>query len=370
MTFQESSNYGAILQAYGLQEYLNKEGYSSEVINYRNPERGIKNFTITRKIKHHIWHKVIKRILIGNTRKNRTDEFITKYIPLSKKVYNSKVLLKDANNYYDVFITGSDQVWNPKNTSQDYSYFLDFANADKFKMSYAPSFGLNYLPDYLLADYKNLINNIDKLSIRETEGQDIIKDLTGKNADVVLDPTMLLTKDEWSEIAVPPKFKNNYVLCYHLPGFKIVNDAINKIARDIAKVNGWKVVHIGEKEYMRLVLGEKRVFNAGPKEFLGLFENASYVVTNSFHGTVFSIMFNKNFYVPIDFSIPKEKVLSSRISSLLNKLNISDRLVSANDLSIKYKVDINYAEVNENLYKEREESTKFIKNALKDISNE
>lgn len=365
ITFHESINYGALLQTYALQYYLINQGYDSEVIDYRNSERGIKHMAFSRKVIHYIWHRVIKRMLTGDSRQRKTTDFINRNIPLSKSKYTDFSKLHTTPPIYDAYITGSDQVWNPKNNSGDSSYFLTFAPKDKLKISYAPSFGVTVLNDKHKAKYKEWLLGIDYLSVRENEGQAIIRDLVNKNATITVDPTLLLEKEDWEKIAVPYRNKKPYVLCYHMPGDKIVNGAISKIAKQIAKKNNWDVISIGKKEYMKLIPGNKKIFDAGPDEYVGLFKNASFVLTNSFHGTVFSIIFNKPFYVPINRTLPLEKVLSSRISSLLNILSIEDRLISANEkIKLDDSANIDYKVVNNLLSKARKDSQKFLIDAI------
>lgn len=368
ITFHESINYGAILQTYALQKYLVDQGYNSEVIDYRNSKRGLEHLTMSRKVIHHIWNKVIKKVLIGETRQKKTSKFVTDNIPISKMSFSESTILHNTPPLYDAYITGSDQVWNPKNTSGDSSYFLTFAPLEKLKISYAPSFGVSLLDDKYKKKYKDWLSRIDRLSVREKEGKAIIHDITGEDTIITLDPTLLLEQKDWEKVSIPYYNKRPYVLCYHMPGDKIVNSAISKIAKKIAKKNNWDVISIGQKEYMKLIPGGKRIFNAGPDEYVGLFQNASFVLTNSFHGTVFSIIFNKNFYVPINEKLPTDQVLSSRISSLLSILNIEDRLIPAN---IKFDLaddkNIDYTEVNNILHKSRTDSRLFLEDALSSL---
>jgi hypothetical protein len=365
ITFHESINYGAILQTYALQKYLKGLGYCTEVINYRNSQRTIKNIKYYRKIIHYFWHKLFKILLVGRTRQLKTIKFIKDNIKLSKNTYYSAAQLFENPPIYDAYITGSDQVWNPKNTGADSSYFLDFAPSAKIKISYAPSFGVSILEDTYKGKYRNWLGLIDKLSVREEEGRKIIKEIANREAIVTLDPTFLLSKSQWGSIAVSCKCKKNYVLCYYMPGDKEVNNFISIIAKIIASYNNWDIVSIGQKEYMKLVPGNKKIFDAGPSEFIGLFKNASFILTNSFHGTAFSIIFNKPFYVPINTKLSSEKILSSRISSLLKKLKLEDRLLSKdNKIKIKDIKDIDYHEANRLLSYEIEKSKMFLKNAL------
>lgn len=365
ITFHESINYGALLQTYALQNYLLNQGYDSEIIDYRNSKRGTKHLSFSRRIIHGMWNKVIKKMLVGNTRQRKTTDFINANIPLSQMKYFNSSMLHEAPPQYDVYITGSDQVWNPRNTSGDSSYFLTFAPKDKLKISYAPSFGVTVLDDKYKVKYKDWLQGIDLVSVRESEGKAIIKDITGEDVKVTVDPTLLLEKKDWEKISIPYINKRPYILCYHMPGDKIVNKTISKIAKKIAEKNNWDVISVGQKEYMKLIPGNKKIFDAGPDEYLGLFQNAAFVLTNSFHGTVFSITFNKPFYVPINYSLPAEKSLSSRISSLLRMLNIENRLIAANEeFNINKIEEISYNEVNILLKDARENSQLFLKNSL------
>ena len=365
ITFHNSINYGAILQTYALQKCLTDLGYDSEVIDYRNSYL-IKNMSLCRRIVHYAWHEIFKRILAGETRRKKTIKFLNKHIRISKNTYHNASQLHETPPIYDVYITGSDQVWNPNITGADCSYFLTFAPAEKLRISYAPSFGLPILKDNYMNLYKEWLKSIDKLSVREDEGKEIIKEIADREATVTLDPTLLLKKHQWEEISTPYE-GNLYVLCYYMLGDKKVNKAISKIAKIIANYNNWDIISIGQKEYMKLVPGYKKIFDAGPDQFVGLFQNASYVITNSFHGTVFSIIFNKPFYVPVNDKLPPEKNLSSRIASLLQKLELEDRLIPVDkSFGMQDMQNIEYDKVNKLLRIERDKSLQFLKKALEE----
>ena len=154
ITFHNSINYGAILQTYALQKCLTDLGYDSEVIDYRNSYL-IKNMSLCRRIVHYAWHEIFKRILAGETRRKKTIKFLNKHIRISKNTYHNASQLHETPPIYDVYITGSDQVWNPNIRGADCSYFLTFAPAEKLRISYAPSFGLPILKDNLGIYIKN-----------------------------------------------------------------------------------------------------------------------------------------------------------------------------------------------------------------------
>lgn len=368
ITYHLSTNYGAVLQVYALQKVLANMGYSSEIIDYNNPKKALSSLPHYRRIQHFMWHKVVKKMLVGTKRQKRTDEFRQKHLQISTKKYlDSKTLHLDPP-YYDAYITGSDQVWNPKIHNNDSSYFLTFAPKGKRRISYAASFGVSKIPDRFADDYTKWLNQIDYLSTREIEGQQIIKKLTGRQAEITLDPTLLLEQEEWNQIADPYKSSKSYILCYYMPGDKLVNESITQLAQQVSSFTGWKIINIGQKEYMRLNPLINSIFDAGPAQFLGLFQNASFVVTNSFHGTAFSINYKKPFFVPINLSLPPEKALSSRITTLLETLNLEHRLVPAGkDLP---KVDIfemDYQTADTILQQKKQISIEFLRNALRGV---
>ena len=368
ITFHDSINYGAILQAYALQKTLTDMGHISEIIDYSPPQRGVSALSRFNRMRHYIWQGVFKRIIAGQERKKRTKAFGRKHIQRSASKYLDKDALHSAPPLYDAYITGSDQVWNPRNNNKDSSYFLTFAPPGKKRISYAASFGVSQIKAEFVNDYGEWLKQIDWLSCREIEGKQIIKQLTGRDAEIVLDPTLLIKKEQWEQIAVPNGFSKPYILCYYMPGDKSVNNSITQLAHRVSTLTGWEVVCIGQKEYMRFHPFKRSIFDAGPAEFLGLFRNTSFIVTNSFHGTSFSIIYRKPFLVPINQSLPPEKALGSRISSLLKSLNLENRLLQVgSETSIENMLDLNYEPVQAILQEERQKSMDFLKKALGEV---
>ncbi|MBN2731083.1 MAG: polysaccharide pyruvyl transferase family protein [Balneolaceae bacterium] len=368
ITFHNSINYGAILQAYALQKTLKNMGYFSEIIDYCNSRRGLSSLSRFQLIRYFMWHEVVKRILVGSERQKRTEDFCRKYFRKSAQKYLDAETLHSAPPLYDAYITGSDQVWNPRNNSKDSCYFLTFAPSGRRRISYAASFGISQLPDIFVNDYQKWLKQIHFLSTREVEGKLIIKRHTGRTAEVVLDPTLLLDQDHWRSIAVPYEFIRPYILCYYMPGDTAVNKCITEMARQLSDKMGWQVICLGQKEYVRLLPWKKSVFDAGPAEFLGLFQNASFVITNSFHGTAFAINYRKPFLVPINRELTPEKTLSSRITTLLKTLKLENRLFPVGKerkiTGIKNVLDLDYHSVEVSLQEEKQRSFDFLKNAL------
>lgn len=358
--------YGAVLQAYALQKILSGMGFYSEIIDYRDESLLLAYSSIPRRLKHFIWHGVVKNIIAGRERQRRTTSFCQTHICLSSSAYHDMKKLHLNPPLYDIYLAGSDQVWNP-NISTDPSYLLSFAPVGKKRISYAASFGVSQINSRYVDAYLGPLNRIDCLSVRELEGRNIIKQLTGRDAEVVLDPTLLLDKEQWDQIAVSYEFPGPYILCYYVPGDKKVNESITKIAHQVSSLTGWAIICIGQKEYMRLNPWRRSIFDAGPSEFLGLFQKASFVVTNSFHGTIFSINYGKPFCVPINQGLSPEKSMNSRITTILKTLKLEHRILPLGEIfSDKNILDADCRPAETILQEERRRSINFLKNALGD----
>jgi hypothetical protein len=370
ITFHTSFNYGAVLQAYALQQVLTQMGYVSEIIDYCDDVLSMKSLSRFRRVRHFVWHKVVKRVLVGTERQKETELFRDKYLQLSTKEYRSSIAVHCDPPRYDAYITGSDQVWNPKIHNNDPSYFLTFVPKGKRRISYAASFGVTTVPEEFAGTCAEWLREISYISTREFEGQRLVKQLTGRDAVITLDPTLLLDQEHWNKIAVPYEYPEEYILCYHMPGDKEVTRCIDRVARRISALTGWSIINIGEKEYMRLVPRRSSIFDAGPAEFIGLIQNASFVVTNSFHGTAFSINYRKPFLVTVNEALPPEKALSSRITSLLQIVGFETRLVPVGKPVTGGWEDIlhpHYEGVEMLLQRERDKSFAFLREALRGV---
>ena len=366
ITYHESINYGAILQTYALQKILVDMGHISEIIDYCNPQtRGISVLSRYHRIRHFVWQDIVKRTSVGMERQKRTKEFCLKHLRLSARKYYDAETLHLAPPLYDAYITGSDQVWNPRINNNDSSYFLTFAPLGKMRISYAASFGISQIQDRFISDYEKWLKQIHYLSTREIEGKQIIEKITGHNAEIVLDPTLLLDQEQWHLIAVSYKSPKPYILCYYMPGDKEVNKSITELAHQVSILTGWGIICIGQKEYMRLHPWRGSIFDAGPAEFLGLFQNASFVVTNSFHGIAFSVNYRKPFFAPVNQSLLPEKILNSRITTLLKTLKLEHRLLPVGEgLPSESILDVDYKPVEIILQEEKQRSIDFLRNAL------
>lgn len=257
---------------------------------------------------------------------------------------------------YDVYMVGSDQVWNPGSYTSLRPYFLDFAPKGKPRVAYASSFGVSELPKDTHNFYKTYLNNFNAIGVRERTAVEMVKNVSGKDAEWVLDPTLLLNAEDWSTLAKPiGDISEPYVLVYELTPC----DAINKTAERIASQNEWKIVRLS-KSAKDIVANQKCITDAGPSEFLYLFQNAEFIVTNSFHGTAFAINFGRQFLT----IVPSRKSNNSRQKDLLTLMNLTDRMLSDSDPMPDKIQPINYQSIHPLLEIQRNKSITFLKNAI------
>lgn len=349
VTFHHALNYGAVLQAYALQQYLNSLGIDSDVIDYRSPY--MEYFYKPIKANPIRDAKMFARELLyyrcNKKKRERFDSFLKSHIKLSKVVKNQQEL-KQMNSEYDFFIAGSDQVWNLKWSGFDKTYFLNFADKHK-KYSYAASFGFEKIPDGQEQEYRELLSQFQTISVRENTGKEIVKDLLNREAEVSVDPTCLIDKEKWENICVYPD-EQGYVLVYLLDK----SEELVSFAKKIASERKTKIIYISDalrKEYDF----DYRGF-LSPTEFIGLFAYAGYVVTNSFHGLMFSVIFEKEFCIQYQ---KKEGAPNSRLIDFIQDYQLENRLLE----NIKIEEEKpNYILVKKIMRKKVEQSRSFILN--------
>lgn len=376
ITILKCNNFGAELQAYATQKKLNLMGYDAEIIDmlyYKHPDfkrtKKSKPFVkqsakgrIIEFIKFSILNPIIYNIVPlfsknMKTRNSKFDEFHEKNTKLSE-TYKSVDQLYSNCNEYDAYVVGSDQVWNPGTGMNIEPFFLTFAPEGKKKISYASSFGVTSLPKQSEEKFKELLNGLDSISVRETAGANIVKQVTGREARVVLDPTLLLNKKEWEECSsgFNPN-KNGYVLVYEVhPSAKIQQFAI-----EYAKKHSVPVYRVGVRGMFNWKTeGIKNLVDIGPADFISLFENASIVFTNSFHGTAFSVNLGKNFYTVLSKAGKK----NSRMTSLLSILGLESRIIYQEDCSKVSFEQYDTAKAQELLQAERDKSVRYLKESI------
>lgn len=357
ITFHRAINFGAILQTYALQSSLEKLGVDCEVIDYRSEfiERYYQPLSLNKlpNIKR-VLAIVLKNGVISENRQSFID-FSEKYLKRSTIIYKSKQDMKKSNEKYDVFISGSDQVWSYITAGFDKNYFLDFVTDEKKKSSYAASFGVENIPEEYKKEYIKLLSSYENVSVREEQGAKIIRELLGTTPQVVLDPTLLLDRNEWEKIASGKSENQRYLLLYLIAESK----KIITMAKKIAKERNLKIIYINDRWYKRR--GMESRSKTSVNDFINLFLNADCVVTNSFHGICFSINFKKEFFVQL---LPEPAKVNSRLENILNMFNLSDRRVE--DLqTLKLMQPINYKVVHKKLNDERMKAKEYLNGVIK-----
>lgn len=370
LTFHHAHHYGAQLQAFALMKAIINTGIDCEIINYVRKDTTEGNSLFKKGLSARSLLSNANTVLnYGKLKKRyqRFEDFVNRDMKLSPKFYGTYGALKDDAPEYDIYVCGSDQIWNPliyKEKTYDPAFFAGFAHSGK-RVAYAPSFGINEIPGDKREELKKYLESFECLSVREKQGEKIIWDISGKDSLTVLDPTLLLTGEEWGGHAADPAFGEPYILCYFISDARKYSEFAGVLSQ---KYNLPVVSLCGSR---RVVARTRHtVLDAGPREFLGLFRNASVVCTDSFHGTVFSINFDKQFFC-FESVHKSEKTVNSRLYNILGKLGLASRIFSHNmDITdfIKHaesdSASIDFAAVERLLGIERELSFKYLKDSL------
>jgi len=357
VTFHRVINYGALLQAYALQATLRKMGCECVIVDYRNAmlEAIHKEMVLSdcRNIKD-----VARFLLYSNYHNAKLREFrdfSSAYLKVDHTCTNIEEL-KCIAPEYDTFICGSDQVWNSNITNFDKTYFLNFCEDPSKKNSYAASFGFDSIPEQFFGDYQALLRGFRHISVRERQAQKIVSDLIGKDAEVVLDPTMLITEKEWEKLAADCLQIKEYILVYSLGTSATMKTFVERLSAE----TGCRIVAVSYS--LRKRMEAKYEKNTGPARFLSLFRNAQFVVTNSFHGTALSIVFNKEFFLEM---LPEAQGVNSRLENILEIFDLRERQIR-NGTNEHMRETINYGKVNEILHRERAKSLAFLQQVIQD----
>ena len=360
VTFYHIHHYGALLQAAATERAVESLGGECEIIDYyvnqnndlfRKPT-GVGSAAAD--VHTALHYKALR------DRYQRFERFSKDHLRISGHRFESLEELRSAELPYDLILSGSDQIWNPKifpDGRFDPVFFGTFSS--RRKIAYAPSFGVPHIPEGMEEELRSYLESFSHISVRERQGREIVKEITGKDVPVVLDPTLLLTAEQWSAMAVPPDRSGGYILCYCIskPG------ALAPYIQRLAEETGLPVVQlcgIRQKVHPKAAC----VLDAGPSEFLGLFQNASYVCTNSFHGTVFSVQFQKPFFTavaPSELAAPE----SSRTFSILSRLGLTERIIGTG-ATAGLDATIDWADVDRRLRAARQSSLDYLRAALWD----
>lgn len=361
LTFHCAHNYGAVLQCYALQQYLRSLGHDILVVNYQpkyllEPYSIVPNLKVTSFIR---WTKVLLKFIltlpIRIMRYRKFEKFINEYLRLTSEVKDVKDI---ASLNCDVYIMGSDQIWNPRITEGfDSVYFGGFeVGRDVKKIAYGASLGLQNLTKEQCQYLAKSLSNFNAISVREYKTISLLQPLTNLSISQVVDPTFLLEEKDWNNLASKvPLCKEKYVLTYQVE----VNPNVNRIACLIARQLNARLIRLvawPTRNYSREL---KQVVD--PAEFLSYFRHAECVVTSSFHGTAFSILYRRPFYVVDLHSLRGGS--NERLKTLLSLFHLEERYIPEEWNAVFQKID--YTDINTQLESVRGESQKFLLDNLK-----
>lgn len=366
ITIHKINNYGSVFQAYALQKVCEDLGYRTEIIDYNFPNIQHSNNKYATKSDTQPNEPKWIKLLFANAlikQHNGISQFVHKYQHLTSAVYNSPEELKSKTPCYDIYITGSDQLWNPRHCNGDPAFMLHFAPDKALKISYAASIGSKNIPEELHSLYKELLSRYKYIGVRENSGVDIIKNVVGKQATTVLDPTLLLNKDEWNKIANHKRLiKKKYILCYFLNYSFNAFPYVDDLTEYMRQQTGYDIVRVARPPHKLKCKQTHYRVGASPEEFLALVRDAEMILTTSFHGTAFAVNYGK----PVFTIVQDRNASDSRQVSLMENLGLEKQILSLSD-SFPSKEYFMYDVVKEQncLEQLRQESKQFLINALK-----
>ena len=368
ITYHHYYNYGTVLQAYALQKAVETiSGKTCEIIDFRVSEekRLSKSQLVALRFRRlFVYIKEFKRVWrlkhYGNVLTAKLpafNRFFTDELIVGDKVYHKFAELEENPPKYEVYVTGSDQTFSPK-IGLNPAMFLAFAPEGAKKVAYAPSVGVSTLTEDEKKTISNYLSSYSELSCREARGVELLKECApDKDVQLVVDPTLLLDAADWNQIAEKPTIQGKYILCYFIGHRKYYRD----YARKLSEQTGYPLYFI-PVSWMDLEKQNNMLAEAGPTEFLGLICDAAIVLTDSFHGTIFSINYRKDFYSFLKIKGGSAALDNSRISGILERLGLKDRLLDENSKVNFSYVDYSFAD--QRLTEERESSKAFLRNAL------
>ena len=380
-------NYGSMLQAYATQMALDKIGIDNETINISEFYNEIKIAKIKYFIKASLTSDILlsklgmaKNVLIkkysksdyaknSQIRSTAFELFKNQNFRLSKS-YKSKDQLSNECSYnYSAILLGSDQLWLPGNIAADY-YTLNFVPKSVNSIAFATSFGQSSLPKESASKAKKFLKKIKHIGVREKSGQDIVKELVGRRVPIVCDPTLLFTGEEWLKLQQREAIiKEPYILCYYLGN----NLPHREFARRLKKETGYKIVALTHlDEYVKIddEYADYSPYNINPFDFLNLVRNAEYICTDSYHCSVFSILYEKEFFAFRRYTRKTKSSTNSRLDTLFNLVGIDGRIMNGDEnIKLCLKENVDWKKVQSNLKDVREYSYKYLMDSFNDEVN-
>lgn len=361
ITMHRINNYGSVLQAFALQYIIEKMGFDVQLIDYNYPN--IFQYTRGVALPKNDWKAKVIKSMSWLHPYNRYDykfqDFRNRYFKLSPYYKDFDVIHQKAISY-DLYITGSDQVWNPKFTKGDTTFLLDFAEKNANKISYASSFSCTQLGKEYEATYSELLAQYQAISVREWGGVELVKRLTGQQAVITVDPTLLLDDNAWKTVVSKRcLYSKNYILLYVLSYSFNPVPYIYDLALYLSRKLNLQIVVLGKHPYLSKYKNVESILDAGPLEFLQLIENAVCVVTSSFHGTAFSVNYKKPVYAVVN-----DKNDDDRISSFLSDLSLDESIIPMGMALDTIPLDMHSESSWSILNQKREYSLSYLENAI------
>ena len=364
ITMHRVNNAGSALQAYALYHAVCKLGYKCEIIDYQYPNEYHKQENKneqTTPFFTRLWQRIKYFILYrSRAQQKRFNDFQTQAWKSSNYYPNRESLINNPPQY-DICITGSDQVWNPRCMKGDSIFFCDFS-PNTPHIAYASSFTQGDIPQDLKSHYAHHLSTYQAIGVRENSGVKLIEKLVAKKAEIVCDPTLLLTASDYAPFIAKAhtytrkRYLLAYILDYAFNPYPTIQEVIKRISRE----QGLEVIYLMANSVNNYRLGQS-ITSAGPNEFLKLFSEASYVVTSSFHGVAFSLLFEKDFYT----IVPNKEMEDGRIQSLLQAVGAQDRAIKqGEDISKVKETKINYDFIRPRIMEYRERSLHFLQSAI------
>lgn len=361
LSYQHAYNYGAVFQVSALQRVITELGGVCDIIDYRCPaidkQYDLKPIRVNSTFFSAMRANLVLVPFINEKKKN-FQKWMKSY--QKTEVIETWDQLKSLNVRYDKFVVGSDQVWNLKCQGYDNAFFLDFVDDDHKKVAYAASFGTYDVKEIDKQLYRDSISKFESISVRESRGIELVKNLSGRDSVACMDPVLLVGCEFWQAMADNSEMPRcDYIFVYQLGHDSLLPKFVSELKKETKLKVVYVTAHVGNFVYYSLF--DKNESSVSPERFLALLSQAKYVVTNSFHASVLSILFKRQFYV-----ISKggaEAAYNSRIFNLLDDYNLKDRIKEKYD-EISPIEDNRFSKVDEAREKKTQISLSFLRTSL------
>lgn len=371
--YYNNMNYGGLLQAFALPFVIQKHiGIPAEQIRYSQQNTDTDLCTSKSKKSLSIYQLGINffSALTSNKRSIRKESFLEfmNDIPHSRNIYSHETI-QQCNSDYEIFICGGDQIWNGEMVGEHLDvYTLQFVNQGLKKIAYSPSVAISHMSKQVEDCLGKGLLGIDRISVREKRSLDILKRLSDKKIEVVVDPVLLLNKSEWLEQSRPTKINGKYILCYLLGDSITQRKAVEIISKRLKlRIVTFPHILVNNVRKCDLFFGDIKDYTSGPRQFLDLINNAEFVITDSFHACVFSMIFETPFIV-FERNKPSEKGnMNSRIYDFLEEYHLENQLVNVEKaMNLSRIPEVDYSFAHEHWFHRRNDSIEYLTRALFD----